>query len=343
MKVISWNCRGIANRRVRTFVKELLTSSKADALCLLEIRSPKAERMIGLASCLGYTNHFIVDPLGFAGGLLLFWREDRIDLEIISHNSQAIHTKVNNRPGTCLITFSYVRPNPLAKNRFWNYCKTIANAIQDPWMVIGDLNDIASVEEQWGSSSINNTTLQTFVDAYSDCGLIDPGSSGPKFTWGRAVGNRMIQMRKLDRALWNIEAQVAFPEAKIMVLSRLCSDHNPIMFLDEAGNPPDRNLRPVRFEAAWLPRGDYRTIWKEAANKPETNMVEIINNVTCNSITWNKNVFGNIFKRKRRLEARILGIQCAHNYSSSWDLQRLEKQLSNELSKVLDQEESFWF
>lgn len=50
--------------------------------------------MIRLAYNLGYDNHFIVEPLGFAGGLLLFWKHNHVDLEIIAHNSQAIHSKV---------------------------------------------------------------------------------------------------------------------------------------------------------------------------------------------------------------------------------------------------------
>lgn len=72
MRIISWNCRGIVNGRVRKHVKQLLTTSKADVLCLLEIRSSRAEKMVDLVYKLGFNNHFLVDPLGFAGGLLLF-------------------------------------------------------------------------------------------------------------------------------------------------------------------------------------------------------------------------------------------------------------------------------
>ncbi|XP_031097030.1 uncharacterized protein LOC116001285 [Ipomoea triloba] len=215
--------------------------------------------MVALASRLGLTKHFIVNPLGFAGGLLLFWKPDLIDLHVVSYNSQAIHTLVNHRLGNCFITFAYVRPNPFAKCCFWEYCKGLANATQSPWMVLGDLNDIATSDEQWGSSSLNYSSLQNFVDTYSACGLLDPGSSGPKFTWCRFAGDRVIQRRRLDRVLWNMRAQLIFPEAKVAVLPRLCSDHNPILFVEEAGRPPDRSLRPVRFEAAWLSNDDYKS------------------------------------------------------------------------------------
>ncbi|XP_019163505.1 PREDICTED: uncharacterized protein LOC109159849 [Ipomoea nil] len=292
MKIISWNCRGIVNGRVRRHVKQLLNTSKADALCLLEIRSSKASNMIKLAHSLGYVNHFIVEPLGFAGGLLLFWKQGQIDLEIIRHTSQSIHVRVNRRPEDVYITFAYVRPNLMAKH--------------SPWIVIGDFNDIASIGEQWGS-------------------------------------NRVVQLRRLDRVLWNLNAQHSFPEGKIMVLPRLHSDHNPIMFVEQAGRPPDPSNRPIRFEAAWLTREDYKRIWKDAAALGDHNIEALISSVTKESLHWNKKVFGNIFNRKKRLEARIRGIQLANNYATSCVLQSLERELADELNMVLDQEEALWF
>ncbi|XP_031126953.1 uncharacterized protein LOC116029190 [Ipomoea triloba] len=343
MKFLSWNCRGIVNGWVKKHVKELLNTSKADALCLLEIRSLKAQGMINLVSRLGYTKHFLVEPLGFAGGLLLFWKHEYINLEVIGHSSQSIHTRVKIGLVDMFFTFAYVRPNLVAKKRFWDNCKVLGDNLQGPWIVIGDLNDIASGEEQWGSESTCNTSLQRFVDAYSSCGLFDPGHVGPKFTWCKTVGNRVTQMHRLDRALWNTEAQLAFPEGKTVVLPILCSDHNPILFMDAAGLPPNQNSRPRRFEAAWLTREDYGTIWKDATRIRDRSMADIITDITEQSFSWNRNVFGNIFNRKRHLEARILGIQQALSYTSLASLQALERKLIRELNDVLDQEEALWF
>ncbi|XP_031130731.1 uncharacterized protein LOC116032362 [Ipomoea triloba] len=300
MKIISWNCRGIVNGRVKKHVKELLNTSKVDAICLLEIRSPNAQGMTNLVSRLGYTNNFLVEPLGFAGGLLVFWNQGQINLEVIGHSSQSIHTKVKQGSNEFFFTFAYVRPNLVAKKRFWDNCKVIGDKLQGPWVVMGDLNDIASEEEQWGSDNICNATLQKFADAYSGCRLLDPGHAGPKFTWYRTVGNRVTQMRRLDRLLWNVEAQFAFPE---------------VLFMDVAGSPPNSNIRPKRFEAAWLTREDYATIWKDATRVTERSMVDIIADITEQSFAWNRNVFGNA----------------------------LERNLTMELNEVLDQEEALWF
>ncbi|XP_031096869.1 uncharacterized protein LOC116001112 [Ipomoea triloba] len=339
MKILSWNCRGIVNGRVKKHVKELLNTPKPDALCLLEIHSPKIQGMINLVNRLGFTNRFLVEPMGFAGGLLLFWKHGHINLEVIVHSSQSIHTRIKQGLVDIFMTFAYVKPNPMAKQRFWENCKLLGTNIQGPWIVIGDLNDIASEDEQWGSEATCNASLQRFVDAYSSCGLVDLGHSGPKFTWCRSVGNRITQMRRLDRTLWNTAAQLAFPEGKTVVLPRLCSDHNPVLFMDVAGIPSNQNVRPKRFEAAWLTREDYGTIWRDATRIRDRNMADIISDITEQSFLWNRNVFGNIFNRKRHLEARILGIQQELDYTSSARLQALERTLTKDLNDVLYQEE----
>ncbi|XP_031101801.1 uncharacterized protein LOC116005700 [Ipomoea triloba] len=308
-----------------------------------EIKSAKADKMIDLAYTLGFNNHFLVNPIGFAGDLLLFWKQGHIDLEIVSHNSQAIHTRVNRPSKNCFITFAYVRPNLLAKCRFWDHCRSLSGSIQIPWLVLGDFNDIAGIDEQWGSVNSNANQFQRFSEAFGDCNLLDPGASGPKFTWHRLAGNRVIQMRRLDRLFWNIEAQVAFPEAKVLVLPRLYSDHNPILFVEEAGQPPNRDLRPIRFEAAWLNRDDYNLIWKEVASNSTQSFTDIISTVTRKSLLWNRNDFGNIFKRKQKLITAIQNVQNRSDFTVSRDLQTRERFLINDLNEVLDQEEAFWF
>ena len=57
---------------------------------------------------------------------------------------------------------------------------------------------------------------------------------------------------------------------------------------------------------------------------------------------WIKEIFGNIFQRKARIEARLKGIQKALANNPSRFLIRLDKQLSEEYWEVNQQEEEFW-
>ncbi|XP_019150643.1 PREDICTED: uncharacterized protein LOC109147437 [Ipomoea nil] len=192
MKIASWNCRGIGNMSVRKHVKLLLNMTKADVLYLLELRTNKIGAMVGMVNNLGFSKHFLVETNGFAGGLLLLWKHGQMNIDIIGQSSQAIHASVKDGLTECLITFAYVRPNVLAKTRFWEDCKAFNSSTQSHWVLLGDLNDIASAEEQWGSEAVSQNALQRFCDAYNSCGLFDMGASGSRFTWCRQAGNRVV-------------------------------------------------------------------------------------------------------------------------------------------------------
>ena len=57
---------------------------------------------------------------------------------------------------------------------------------------------------------------------------------------------------------------------------------------------------------------------------------------------WNKHHFGNIFGRKKRVLARLNGIQKALAENPSHSLVEMEKSLQTELNDILCQEEELW-
>jgi len=61
------------------------------------------------------------------------------------------------------------------------------------------------------------------------------------------------------------------------------------------------------------------------------------------SIMFNRNTFGNIFRRMRRLEQRFYGIQKSLECSPSDALASLKRSLQTEYNRVLHQEELSWY
>jgi len=59
--------------------------------------------------------------------------------------------------------------------------------------------------------------------------------------------------------------------------------------------------------------------------------------------TWNKEVFGNLFRRKRKLWARIEGLQRRLATGAPRYLLKLERKLRSELDQTLDQIAMLWF
>ena len=60
-------------------------------------------------------------------------------------------------------------------------------------------------------------------------------------------------------------------------------------------------------------------------------------------IDWNKEQFGHIEKRKKRLWARLAGIHKAMMHPENKHLFKLERKLKKDLEVTLNQEEMFWF
>lgn len=56
---------------------------------------------------------------------------------------------------------------------------------------------------------------------------------------------------------------------------------------------------------------------------------------------WNKSTFGNLFKRKHKLLARLGGIQLSMQYPTSLFLQKLEQDLINEFKIILNKRKIF--
>ena len=62
-----------------------------------------------------------------------------------------------------------------------------------------------------------------------------------------------------------------------------------------------------------------------------------------NAKEWNKNCFGDIYQRKRRILARLEGIQKAQDNLYSFNLERLEEKLQLDYQNILKQEEILWY
>jgi hypothetical protein len=140
------------------------------------------------------------------------------------------------------------------------------------------------------------------------CNLVDLGYQGLGFTWHCHIHGGRYLAKSLDRALSNLGWHITFPEAFVENLCRLYSDHNPIIL--RFGRKQARaGGGPFKFEEAWTTHPSYQELVSNAWGRSDHNVLQGLQEVRQDSIDFNKNIFGNIFQRKRRLEARLNGIQ----------------------------------
>jgi hypothetical protein len=207
---------------------------------------------------------------------------------------------------------------------------------------MGDFNEIASPDEKKGGVQADIRKCFQFNRWINECNLMEVTTAGTKFTWrGPQWNGRDRVFKKLDRVLCNVSWRLKYHEGFAKVLPRIQLDHHPIIVLYE-GEPNEGRNRPFRFEAAWNTHENFQQILQENWTRGR-DLVFLLNNLTDNLKVWNKEVFGNIFKRKKELLARLNGIQNSPNYGYSNFLDSLEKELQDQLATTLYQEECLWY
>lgn len=71
------------------------------------------------------------------------------------------------------------------KERTWEALRSLQGRMDEPWLVLGDFNDILFHHEKEGGRPRTQRQLQAFSDAIMDCNLTDMGYEGDIFTWQR--------------------------------------------------------------------------------------------------------------------------------------------------------------
>ena len=81
---------------------------------------------------------------------------------------------------------------------------------------------------------------------------------------------------------------------------------------------------------------------REAWEGYSQDICRVVENFTLKAKIWNKEVFGDIFWRKRKLTARLLGVEKALANNLSQRLIDTHKFLFGEMEKILGLEEELW-
>jgi hypothetical protein len=134
-----------------------------------------------------------------------------------------------------------------------------------------------------------------------------------------------------------------FPEAYVKTLTRLdFSDHHPILICPFE-NVVRRSTRLFRFESAWHLNPSYcdmlQNCWRH-----EESVVCNLQKLQCTIKEWKFCTIDQVMHMKRRLIARIEGVQARILHrNADYGLRRLERKLQWELANILKQEELLWY
>lgn len=98
-----------------------------------------------------------------------------------------------------------------------------------------------------------------------------------------------------------------FPEVVVVHLPFYKSDHRPLLLRLRPGSSRHPPQKPFRFLANWVSDASFPAVVRDAwtANDGWLSSVARFQEL---ATKWNQDTFGNIFHKKRRLLARLEGI-----------------------------------
>lgn len=340
MIVIAWNCQGAASKGFLRAAKELLRAHRPDFFACFE---PKVAGIHADSICrkIGFRRWLRVEAVGYSGGIWIFWNDNwKVDVRLTHPQFVVLDISHGNEINKSL-ALVYASPSHQLRRKLWEGLSRSTGILNNEWLAIGDFNSVATREEVSNKEGFDSRRCRDFNKWIFDEGLVDIGFTGPKFTWTRGVKSESFKGARLDRALCTTEWITKFPHSKVTHLTSHHSDHLPIMVRTEVAQKWS-GANCFKFQAAWTTHDTFADLMERSWNKNESLMTNNKNIVKVLK-EWNQDTFGNISKRKRRIHARLRGIQRHKEIRPNNGLLRLEKKLRGDLEEVLMQEELIWY
>ncbi|XP_019199070.1 PREDICTED: uncharacterized protein LOC109192823 [Ipomoea nil] len=331
---------GAASSSFKRTLRQFCRDSNPSLICLLEpkVSGNQANK---LCNSFGFDEWIRVEAVGFSGGIWILWK-NYISIEIIRTNPQYISVQVNDcEMGPWVLSLVYGSPCQSLKRKMFAELSHQNLDPQPSWLAVGDFNAVTGHEEVSNPASFSSTRCSDFNDWIFRQGLIDLGYEGSKYTWKRGTNTETFKGARLDRALGNLDWKIKFPDAAVVHLPMLCSDHC-LLLVNTRKTRTIPASRSFRFNMAWTTHATFHALvygtWSTNDElKPNLKrMAEALKD-------WNISTFGNIFHRKKRLLARLNGIQQCMTVQPRRDLLKLETKLRHEFEETLYQEELLWF
>ncbi|XP_074271159.1 uncharacterized protein LOC141595086 [Silene latifolia] len=198
MNMLSLNCRGLGRPDAVGGLRNLIRKEAPTFLFLCETKLRGMEfRKLSLSKeeyeCM------VVDNVGRSGGLALLWKRG-VTCKLRSSSVHHIDVDIELDGTKWRMTGFYGWPTVSDRYLSWELLRDLGSQAGDPWMCIGDFNEILYSTEMKGGMrpqwQVNN-----FRDAVDDCGLQDIEVEGYGFTFDNGQEGEDNRQSRLDRAL----------------------------------------------------------------------------------------------------------------------------------------------
>ncbi|XP_022014025.1 uncharacterized protein LOC110913508 [Helianthus annuus] len=247
MNCLSINLRGVRGSRKSDWIRGLKTSYGIHFLAIQETKLQDSESFL-FNQFWGRSEYklAVVNSQGRSGGLACLWCPSVFRCVDIIHNRSFIVVSGFLLPSGCRINFMNVAPNEAVNRRaVWTEILGVKNSLQGLWVMMGDFNEVRNAGERMNSEFIE-ANADAFNQFILSAGLVEYNMGGGNFTY---ISDNGKKLSKLDRFLVCLGFREQWPNASVLALDRVASDHRPIVL---STVQTDFGHIPFRFFNSWF-------------------------------------------------------------------------------------------
>ncbi|KHG28360.1 Pyridoxal-phosphate-dependent serine hydroxymethyltransferase [Gossypium arboreum] len=123
---------------------------------------------------MAYSNSCRIGTNGFSGGIWVLW-SDNVIVNILGLLSQVVHMRISNGQSSSGFLYSAVNANTHRTTRclLWDYLNSVANSIDEPWLIAGDFSSILDMFDRIGCAATFRNGCAYFKEFLFTNGLLD--------------------------------------------------------------------------------------------------------------------------------------------------------------------------
>ena len=244
-----WNVRGVNSDKKWNAIRDRISESFCDIICLQETKRENFDLMFIRNFCHPSFDKFVFHPsLGASGGTIIIWKSVVFQGQLVFQNDYALSvefTSLHNN-AVWVLTNIYAPCTHEGKREFLDWFKNIQMPDHVDWLILGDFNLCRSPADR-NQPGGNHLDMYLFNEAINSLGLVDLPLKGRRFTWSNM--QRFPLLERLDWFFTSISWTISYPNSYVTPLSMETSDHVPCV-ISISTKIPRKSI--FRFENYWM-------------------------------------------------------------------------------------------
>lgn len=177
MTILFWNVRRLGRPSFKQNLRMLLKQQNPYMVILVETRLCRQATTTTI-EIVGFDFWHIVEPRGFARGVVLLWNATNLKFHVVGGNSQGVHgvVEVSHSTNSFVLSAIYASPKYVSRKLLWQDLCKMSESITYPWLAIGDFNEIISQDEKFGGQQIKKNRANLYASNMNLCNLLDMGT-----------------------------------------------------------------------------------------------------------------------------------------------------------------------